>query len=183
MQHSTFLVSVILLVHALTADKYQEQLDQANALERQQRAYDLMLELTIPYHEAYKILCDDSTPTGYSDYERATYERGPLLAEQPDQEPGFPPAVTAKALELVAQYKQLYKRYKTIIDRERIVTTDYLERLLTDFKQLKEQLLVDADVSRAVTIRIVPMLIRVLKGKDVISYIDEYRANLEKILR
>jgi hypothetical protein len=105
------------------------------------------------------------------------------MAELPDEEPGFPEHITTQALELVAHFKKLKEKYLVVIHKEKIFTIDYVERLIVAFKGLKKQLLEDADIRRAVTIRVVPLLIRVLKGKDVISYIDEYIANLKKVLR
>ena len=178
-------------------DQLRQQLEEAYALECKQRAYDLMLELEVPLQEAQRIIEEESTPPDPRYYEHFYrepsqqqetlpmnfYERQPLMAEQPDEEPGFPEPITDQALELVARYKKLKEKYLTVMNKEKVFTVEYVERLIAALKQLKTEIKRDADVRRAVTIRVVPFLIRILTGKDVVSYIDEYIATLKKVLR
>lgn len=188
-----FLIIVIAFGSNVYADDMlRKQLQEAYELECKQRAYDLMLELEVPYQEAQRIIQEESTPPDPRYYEhfykeepvRWDYQRRePLMAELPDEDPGFPDHITQQALELVARYKKLKAIYLMIMNKEKVVTVEYIERLITSFEILKAEIKDDADVRRAVTIRVVPFLIRILQGKDIISYIDEYIANLKKVLR
>jgi len=174
-------------------DALRKQLEEAYELECKQRAYDLMLELEVPLQEAQKIIAEESTPPDPRYYEHFYREepvktefperREPLMADLPPEEPGFPDHITDQALELVDQYQRLKTKYFTVINKEKVFTVEYVEKLIAAFKKLKMQIKADADVRRAVTIRVVPFLIRILQGKDVISYIDEYIAHLKKVLR